>query len=97
MLPRLHIRLVCASSGGSQTGLCYLGGTSDWFGLPRLQVSLVGATSVASQAGLCTTPQTAGRYLLGYALGIRGMGVCWGCDGGGGTRAVGFVFKKKGP
>ena len=27
------------------------------------------------------TPQTAGRYLLGYALGIRGMGVCWGCDG----------------
>ena len=52
-----------------------------------------------------TTPQTAGRYLLGYAVGIRGrgwefVGVVMGLGGwvrgeGGGTRAMGFVFKKK--
>jgi len=42
-----------------------------------------------------TTPQTAGRYLLGYAVGIRGRG--WEFVGVvmGGTLAMVFVFKKK--
>ena len=47
--------------------------------------------------GKHTTPQTEGRYLLGYALGIRGWEFVGVVMGGGGTRDVGFMFKIKGP
>ena len=54
-----------------------------------------------AQTHNATTSQTAGRYLLGYALGIRGrgwefVGVVMGGGGWGEViRAMGFVFKKK--
>ena len=87
VLPREEVRQVCVTSGAHQTGLVYLGCRSAWLVLPRLQVRLV--------CEQCHKPRADTSWGMLWAFGgWEFVGVVM---GGRGTRAVGFVFKKKGP